>query len=565
MIVNQSISDFFIKALILILIIFSVFESKAQTEDNDYPLTTKCATFHSNRNQFLVNKKIARITELNRPDLQKTHVSLSGRFLIHYDTSGFNSVSKIDVDKNGTSDYIDSVSYYFEYVYHKQVTEMGYLAPPSDNGVGGSDAYDIYILNIGIGDLNSSGTYGYTQPNDIPLPGGKPNRLRYASFIVIDNDFSSLDSSYTSQGKKYRTYYDTSFTALKITTAHEFHHAIQFMYGEDPSAPCINEMTSTWFEYRLFPETKDYIQYIKFLFNNPAAYPFGKGNPDNGYLYCIFGQYLNKEYGDSSIRRFWELIADGVQSYDAINKMLIERNSSLESDWCNFTDWIYHSGKRSKPNYGFDSAAIFPEITFYKNEFFAKPAFSNTEGLLSYEFRFFRIKFGKENINETPDTLDLIAASTDLKSAIFQSDYEMPYVFSVVDNNLPGYSQIGNTKYYFNLEKPKGNICHTAKLSSGEVSRSICFAYPNPIIENTHESIVFPAPANSMVGTSARISLYNSELENVLSKSIPVSVDNGNRVLLIEAKELNLPSGVYIFEIGDNGECIGKIAIISNK
>ena len=542
----------------------TISSAESQISDESYLLGSKCGTFMPNRNSIIRDRKLAEINQYNRPELQKSQLSISGRFLVHFDTTGFNAVELIDKNNNDIPDYIDSVCYYFDYVHQKEVQEIGYLSPAQDNNKGGSDAFDIYILNIGVGDIDNSGLYGYTIPED-EIPGSKPNRLRYTAYIVIDNDFSSLDSSYTPSNKKYRTFYDTSYTALKITAAHEYHHAVQFMYGEDVLAPSMNELSSTWFEYRLFPETKDYMQYVKVLFKNPSAYPFGKGVPTTGYLYGIFGQYLYHFFGDNALLRMWQLIADGNQSYDALNKTLIEKGTELSSEWCKFTGWLYHTGKRAKDGDGFDSSAIFPTVTFFKDEAFQNPSYSNSAGLLSFEFRFFRVRFPSSDINTSPDTLDLLLTSTDLKSAVFQSDYEMPYILTAVDQSMTDYSRIGNTNYYFRLEAPKGNLCYTPLISNGEITKSICYAYPNPFIQNIHNSIMFPSPHDSQIGSMVTVNLYNSELQNVYSGKLAVAVDNSNRVLSLDFGNLNITSGVYIFEVGDNNECRGKIAIIKSK
>src|SRR5512135_1215455 len=93
----------------------------SQNDDDSYILENKCATFHPNRNTIIKDRKLAEITALNRPVLQKSLQSQSGKFLIHYDTTGFNAVSPIDENNNSISDYIDSVAYYLDYVFRKEV------------------------------------------------------------------------------------------------------------------------------------------------------------------------------------------------------------------------------------------------------------------------------------------------------------------------------------------------------------------------------------------------------------------------------------------------------------
>ncbi len=75
------------------------------------------------------------------------------------------------------------------------------MSPPSDNGAGGDNKYDVYIQNQG------GGVYGYTEWES------KVGSVNWTSFMVIDND--------------YIGYYSTGLDGMKVTVAHEFHHGIQ--------------------------------------------------------------------------------------------------------------------------------------------------------------------------------------------------------------------------------------------------------------------------------------------------------------------------------------------------
>jgi len=175
----------------------------AENVPDDFLYSSRCGTFsHIKNNQKL--PKITQDTGINyRQSRQRVLSSPSGRFLIHFDTTGIDAVQTLDANHNGIPDYVDSVAYYFDYAYQKEVIEIGYNPPPPDSGQDGSDAYDIYIMELG----KSSGWYGVTILQNKVYP--RNNSDRYASFIEIDNDFSSLDSTVGSNGVKYRTYTDT--------------------------------------------------------------------------------------------------------------------------------------------------------------------------------------------------------------------------------------------------------------------------------------------------------------------------------------------------------------------
>ena len=240
---------------------------------------------------------------------------------------------------------------------------MGYVSPAPDNGYGGSDAYDVYLINIGDYKYNTTPYYGITQ-SDFQIYFGRKFPC-YTSHITIDNDFSPTDSIKINDSTFQQTFTEFGIACLKITAAHEFHHAIQYNYGVPfPATPSLNEMTSTGMEYRLFPETKDYESQLKSLFAFPASYPFGSGDADIGYKFACFTQYINHNYGDILLRRMWELIRDGYPGYMSLDSAFKEKGSSLRNEWLGFIPWIYYTGTRAIPGKYFKNASRISKFCF---------------------------------------------------------------------------------------------------------------------------------------------------------------------------------------------------------
>lgn len=107
---------------------------------------------------------------------QHTLLSSSGHFRVHYDTEGRDAVDPDDDDANGIPDYIDLVATVLDSTWLLEVEQLGYKPPPSDNGLGGGDEYDIYIVEL-------SGTYyGFTHPD--------ATAATTSSYIRIDNNFT---------------------------------------------------------------------------------------------------------------------------------------------------------------------------------------------------------------------------------------------------------------------------------------------------------------------------------------------------------------------------------------
>ncbi len=119
---------------------------------------------------------------------------------------------------------------------------LGYLPPPSDNGEGGDNLYDIYV-----NDFTGLILYGQTK-FDFSDGGTGP------SFMEIENDFSS----YPTKG----------INAARVTAAHEFHHAIQLgSYIYRASDLYFYEITSTSMEEFVYDSVNDYYNYLENYFN----------------------------------------------------------------------------------------------------------------------------------------------------------------------------------------------------------------------------------------------------------------------------------------------------------
>ncbi|MER3329175.1 MAG: hypothetical protein RIF34_06300, partial [Candidatus Kapaibacterium sp.] len=187
--------------------------------------------------------------EISREEMQFILITEDKHFAIHYNLTGFNAVDNKDLNANGIPDYIDSVAYYAELAYQKEVVELGFPFSELDSMSSGTPMYDIFIK-----ELKNTPYYGAMQPESSSFPNNSNFRT---SFMVLENDYLEVP--------KFRT---TGIDGLKITIFHEFHHAIQY-YMTDNNSRVLAEMTSTFMEYRFFPEILDYMQWVKNWFESP--------------------------------------------------------------------------------------------------------------------------------------------------------------------------------------------------------------------------------------------------------------------------------------------------------
>ena len=228
--------------------------------------------------------------QLAAPTLSGTEqivLSNSGRFLIHYTTSGSDAVP--------SASWVQTVAQTFDDVAASYLARGWNLAPTVN-----SAPYDVYLRN-----LAPLGLYGQTTSTQSVPSAGFANA--YASFMELDNDF--LESIYTNaKGGPY-----TPLQSLQITAAHEYHHAIQYGYNLYFDI-WYAEATSTWFEDELYDGVNQDYTYIPKWFTNSSlsldtAVSTSTGG---GYGRWIFNRYLAEQHDTSTtsvVKSFWEKLA----------------------------------------------------------------------------------------------------------------------------------------------------------------------------------------------------------------------------------------------------------------
>ena len=213
---------------------------------------------------------------------QHNLITPSGHFRVHYDTEGRHAVPPTDDDGNGIPDYIDLAVTVLDSTWILEVEQLSYNPPPSDNGLGGGDEYDIYIVEL------SGAYYGFTHPD--------ATTATTSSYIRIDNNFTDLRYKQT-----------RGLEALRVTIAHEFHHAIQFGYYAGRDGSWWQESTSTWMEEVAYPHIDDYLQYLTYFLGEPQrALNSGPDNSLHTYGSAIFSLFLDQRYGRELNRLIWE-------------------------------------------------------------------------------------------------------------------------------------------------------------------------------------------------------------------------------------------------------------------
>lgn len=259
--------------------------------------------------------------------------SNGGHFNIHYSTSGSDAPPLADNNGNGIPDWVETVANEFEAVYTREVTEMGYRQPPTAGGA----PYDIYLQN-----LAARGEFGFTEAFAPPQ-----GTVSVTSDIVIDNDFAD---------QVYHPY--TGSLGLKITAAHEFHHAIQYGYNYFFDV-WYAEATSTWLEDEVYDSINQLYNYLPTAFQNTALSinsPVDV-NTGGGYGRWIFNRYLVENFSSAIILNFWEHLATKSSSgpdipmIPVIDEVLTTKGSSTSANFLGFVrrlflrGWLSHASE----------------------------------------------------------------------------------------------------------------------------------------------------------------------------------------------------------------------------
>jgi len=276
---------------------------------------------------------------VTRPSTQFYIDTPGGHFRLHFDTSGQDSVPSADLNSNGIPDFIDFAMMAADSAWDEYVNNLGYYEPVSDLTQGGGlGLYDIYFQVIPY--------YGFTTPET----AGPADWNDYSSFAKVHSRFSpGFPPNDDPDGDVYG--------ALKVTIAHEFHHAIQFAY-DVYEAPYFMEETSTCMEEVVFPAVNDNYNYLPFFFDAPET----GLQSDNGHEYAsfIWPKFLIEKYGIGILHDMWNDCRYN-SAISAWSTNLAAHGSSLDKAFGEFARWNYFTGSRADTLH-FEEGAAYPQV-----------------------------------------------------------------------------------------------------------------------------------------------------------------------------------------------------------
>lgn len=255
------------------------------------------------------------------------------------DPESQHAVSAQDLDANGIPDYIDKAAVYAEESYELEVNTLAWDPPPATAKF---PKLYIYYISTGAFGYTDFGTFEEDQSGEVPL-------------IAIRKNMSGMRENDDPDGSE--------LGALKVTIAHEFHHAIKAGYNwlvDDTQGFWWDEATSTWVEDLVYPLTNDYLWYYCYSRGPDCSgwlgrphYPLDYGAGLHKYGSSLFAKFLSenatdypdqiKHFADSRfnrdlIRKTWECIRDenAALSLPCIAKVIEAEGKSFAKVFTDF-------------------------------------------------------------------------------------------------------------------------------------------------------------------------------------------------------------------------------------
>ena len=531
----------------LILLVLGTNTAHSQPID-EVDFSVKCGTFTRNKDK----------QDKLQHSYQCQAISKMNRFRVNYDTSGMYAVDRTDKDKNGIPDYVDSVCSIFDYVYEVQVIEMGLERPRTDYpGEPDNIYYDVSLIDFS---KHNDPSYGYTTENGNYYTDSYITKS--FSTITIDNSYSPNKTYIDRNGITRQLYRTSGMEALKVTAAHEFHHAIQYATGISKASnnDAIYEMMAVSFEMFVYPDIYDYVNYVNRWLRNLELYSFGNGLAENGYSFGIFFYMLSEKYGKSIIKDYCNVISEVGLAYKGLDSILVLKNSSLNKEWMEFIEWIYHCGKNAIEGKYFSMASKFETpvpintLTHYG---------LNNNSLTPYQLTYTRFINYSANPFIMSDTVELFFTNTDMQQLI---DAEMGGNLKTIECNALSsqYENEGSKELFKNfwllLYSPSESMGYYLVTKPGGEVSGITHCYPMPFNKFVNSYLCFPIADDIIIGEKVKLNIYNTSNVLVFSDMIETTIDNHHRVLKYKPDILDV--GVYIFTISRGStDLVGKIVI----
>ncbi len=253
--------------------------------------------------------------------------------VVHFTRLGPNQVFEKDSDNSGTPDVVEFVSAtYAEVVSSARL--QGFRQPLEDStssGVSGGDSrLDVYLLDFG---KRADGTFRIEcEASD----GGA-----CSGYIAQENDFAGYG-------------YDSTETAIRLVSSHEYFHAIQASYLP-MSSVVLSEGTAVWASEQFDPSLRDLETFSGAYLATPerslTQEPVG---PADAYAYGagLFFECLVSIQGPDIVQQLFASLQPQRKWTEALEGVLQRHNTSLRAVLRQCLTFNLFTGTRARGSYG---------------------------------------------------------------------------------------------------------------------------------------------------------------------------------------------------------------------
>lgn len=457
----------------------------------------------------------------------ETFQSPSGKFEIHYETTGRHAVPPGDEDGNNIPDYVEDVAAAADSSYRHQVQTLGYTDPIS-NG----QSYEIRIRNL-------QPFYGDTWP-----------KAGTTTYIRIENDFAEdFPPNDHPEGNQ--------IGAVNATVAHEFKHAIQYAANEwEGETGLWLEMDATLMEEIVYDDVNDYYNYIESdqsIFKNPqnSFYP-------GSYHHVTWALFFEEKYGTQFWPQVWELIKDNpnITMVEALTQQLGGSNT-FQSAYTESQLWHYASGENGSPNFGFEESANYPTASFELNNFFYTENFSiphsaNTDSINGFAAKYYRLQnktntSGKVSLEFTVDNptngVGLIARKKTGDVDVYISQDKSN--FTTLDISWDEVSSLGLVLSNSSTSDNKYGKIINIGVGDNNFETTLSQNYPNPFNPQTKIRFTLDQPGH------VELRIYDSTgrlVTTLINEQLPAGLYEP----VFDGSEL--ASGIYFYQLITNNK-----------
>lgn len=486
------------------------------------------------------------IRQLLSPQEYQTN-RIIGRFQIFYDTTGNDAPTMLrnvgdDVEPiPGTvEEFVDSVGKFFNDVWEVEVNILGYPAPPLDN----SNLYRINIRDLGLG------YYGITeqvhQVGTTPLP-------TYLTFITIDNDFRWVYSP--SRG----------IPGLKVTAAHEFHHAIQLgNYGERYDDRYFYEITSTWMEDVVYDDVNDYYQYQSnslarsSQFSRPEL-SFKRYDGQMEYSRSVWGKFIEKKYTPEVMKRTWEHLPNYSSIY-AIDRALTEIGSTFRNAFAEYSFWNLNTGPGSDTVKFYSEGIYYPPMRMRQMTEYMNTSRSIEDSMQAISSLYFPI-CSRRTISDTcGSAMKMITIVSNANVTPNRTWFRFLYLMDSIGD--ASYRKLSNG-IFVKLDVADPINWFTYESVPAVVQNVL--VYPNPFLAKERKPLNFRLP--TAIQQKAMLYVFSSSMDKVIANEFPIDYKRPLEPSIAwDGHDENgeaVSSGIYFFIIQiDGNEYQGKFAVV---